>query len=272
LRNQSGRQIAFFIDFWSLFEKITNWLAESLSDDMLPRSFLWIPISVCATVTGWADSGVPEERVAIARQRVTPILIQRFAAAGLPYPVSSIFFRVHKMEREFELWARNDNDGSYRLVQVYPVLAASGELGPKRREGDRQVPEGFYQIDQLNPKSEFHLSLRINYPNASDQKKSDPAAPGFDIYVHGGERSAGCLAMGDDAIEEIYIAAQDSAAPVLISIFPGQMLDMGWPDREKSFPDYVDFWDSLKSGYRFFSEHRRLPPVTVDEHGNYLCD
>jgi hypothetical protein len=108
---------------------------------MLRHLFLWVPIGLCAAVTGSVDSSpVQEDRVAIARQRVTPILIQRFAAVGLPYPVSSIFFRVHKMEREFELWARNDNDGSYRLVQIYPIFSASGRPGPKRREGDRQVP------------------------------------------------------------------------------------------------------------------------------------
>jgi murein L,D-transpeptidase YafK len=245
-------------------------MAEFFSTNMLRLLFLWVPISLCVAVTGWADSSpVQEDRVAVARQRVTPILVQRFAAAGLPYPVSAIFFRVHKMEREFELWARNDNDGSYRLVQIYPIFGASGHLGPKRREGDCQVPEGFYQIDQLNPKSEFHLSLRINYPNAADQKKSDPAAPGSDIYVHGGQRSAGCLALGDDAIEEIYIVAQDATPPVLINIFPARMLDSAWPDQVRSSPDQIDFWNTLRLGYRFFSEHHQLPIVTVDQDGNY---
>ena len=245
-------------------------MAEFFSTNMLRLLFLWVPISLCVAVTGWADSSpVQEDRVAIVRQRVTPILVQRFAAAGLLYPVSAIFFRVHKMEREFELWARNDNDGSYRLVQIYPIFGASGHLGPKRREGDCQVPEGFYQIDQLNPKSEFHLSLRINYPNAADQKKSDPVAPGSDIYVHGGQRSAGCLALGDDAIEEIYIVAQDATPPVLINIFPARMLDSGWPDQAKFSPDQIDFWNTLRPGYRFFSEHHQLPIVTVDPDGNY---
>jgi murein L,D-transpeptidase YafK len=240
---------------------------------MLRRLLLWAPISICAAVIGWADSApLPEDRVAIARQRVMPILIQRFAAVGLSYPASSIFFRVHKMEREFELWARNDNQEPYRLVQIYPILGASGQLGPKRREGDRQVPEGFYQIDRFNPKSEFHLSLRINYPNAADQKKSDPAAPGSDIYIHGGQRSAGCLAMGDDAIEEIYVMAQDAIPPVFISIFPARMLDSGWLDWANFSTDQIDFWNTLRLGYRFFSEHRQLPAITIDEGGNYLSN
>ena len=222
-------------------------------------------------VSGLADSSpVPEDRVIIARQRVLPILAQRFAAAGLSYPVSSIFFRVHKFEREFELWARVENQESYRLVHTYPILGVSGRLGPKRHEGDRQVPEGFYQVDRFNPKSEFHLSLRINYPNAADQKKSDPVAPGSDIYIHGGERSAGCLAMGDDAIEEIYVAAQDATQPVLIAIFPARMLDPRWPDWAKPYSDQIDFWSTLEPGYRFFSEQHRPPTTKIDEGGNYL--
>ncbi|HEX3443714.1 MAG TPA: L,D-transpeptidase family protein, partial [Chthoniobacterales bacterium] len=193
---------------------------------MLYRSLLWVPITMFAAVSGLADSSpLPEDRVLVARQRVVPILAQRFAAAGLSYPASSIFFRVHKFEREFEVWARNENQQSYRLVHTYPILGASGRPGPKRREGDRQVPEGFYHVDRFNPTSEFHLSLRINYPNAADRKKSDPVAPGSDIYIHGGERSAGCLAMGDDAIEEVYVAAEDSNQPVPIAIFPARMLD-----------------------------------------------
>jgi murein L,D-transpeptidase YafK len=224
-------------------------------------------------VSGLADPSVaPEDRVMIARQRVLPILAQRFAAAGLSYPGSSIFFCVHKLEREFELWARNADQENYRLVHIYPILGASGRLGPKRREGDRQVPEGFYQVDRFNPKSEFHLSLRINYPNAADRKKADPVAPGSDIYVHGGERSAGCLAIGDDAIEEIYVAAQDATQPVPIAIFPARMLDPRWSNRAKSYPDQIDFWTTLKQGYRFFSQQHRPPTITIDEAGNYVCD
>jgi murein L,D-transpeptidase YafK len=254
-------------------QRIERLLAKSFFADMMYRSLLWVPISMFTAVAGLADSSlVPEDRVAIARQRVLPILAQRFASASLSYPASSIFFRVHKFEREFELWARNANQESYHLVHTYPILGASGRLGPKRREGDRQVPEGFYEVDRFNPKSEFHLSLRIDYPNAADQMKSDSVAPGSDIYVHGGERSAGCLAMGDDAIEEIYVAAQDATQPVLIAIFPARMLTPTWPDRAKSYPDQLDFWSTLKPGYSFFSEQHRPPTITIDGRGNYLCD
>jgi murein L,D-transpeptidase YafK len=240
---------------------------------MLRPLLWWAQVSICTLVPALGDpSPLPEDRVAIARQRVIPILTRRFAALGLSYPAPSIFFRVHKFEREFEVWARNDDREPYRLIHVYPILGESGQLGPKRREGDLQVPEGFYLIDRFNPKSEFHLSLRINYPNWADQKKSDPVSPGSDIYVHGDHRSAGCLAVGDEAVEEIYVAAQDATPPVAIYIFPARMLDSTWTDRAKSYPEQIDFWSTLESGYRFFSEQRRLPTIRVDERGNYVCN
>jgi murein L,D-transpeptidase YafK len=238
---------------------------------MFRRSFLWTQISICTLLPALGDpSPITEDRVAIARLRVVPILAQRFAALGLSYPAKSIFFRVHKFEREFEVWARNDDRDAFSLTHVYSILAESGRLGPKRREGDLQVPEGFYQVDLFNPNSQFHLSLRINYPNEADRKKSDPISPGSDIYIHGDRRSTGCLAMGDDAIEEIYVLAQDATPPVEVHIFPARMLVLGWPTRTKSYPDQIEFWQTLEPGYRFFSEQHRLPIISVDEHGNYF--
>ena len=247
-----------------------NLAPESLG--MLHRLWWWVQITICM-VTSASSEPLPisEDRVGLARQRVAPILVQRFAQVGLSYPAKYLFFRVHKFEREFEVWARNDYQEPYRLVKSYPILGASGGLGPKRREGDRRVPEGFYQIDRFNPKSLFHLSLRIDYPNAADQKKSDPVSPGSEIYVHGGLRSAGCLAMGDDAIEEIYIMAQDAIPPLPIFIFPGRMLDPTWTDNELSHPNEIAFWNTLKAGYRFFFDWYRLPVINVDENGSYIC-
>jgi murein L,D-transpeptidase YafK len=239
---------------------------------VLHPSLWWIQITICMATSALSEPApISEDRVALARHRVAPILVHRFAQIGLSYPANFLFFRVHKLEREFEVWARNDNQESYRLVKTYPILGVSGGLGPKRRKGDHQVPEGFYQVDRFNPRSQFHLSLRIDYPNAADQKKSDPVSPGSEIYVHGGQRSAGCLAMGDDAIEEIYIMSQDASPPLPISIFPGRMLDSTWINKELSHPNEIAFWNTLKAGYRFFSERHELPAINVDAEGNYIC-
>jgi murein L,D-transpeptidase YafK len=92
-------------------------------------------------------------------------------------------------------------------VRSWAVLAASGGAGPKLREGDRQVPEGVYRIDQLNPNSAYHLSLRIDYPNAVDRAQAARDGRqrlGGDIFIHGKDVSVGCLAIGDEAIEELF--------------------------------------------------------------------
>ena len=109
------------------------------------------------------------------------------------------------MERELELWARPQKDSRFELIHTYKIEGMSGMPGPKRREGDDQVPEGFYRIDQFNPLSKFHLSMRINYPNASDRVLSDKSQPGSDIYIHGGNLSIGGIAMGDAGIEELSL-------------------------------------------------------------------
>ncbi|MCK6489753.1 MAG: L,D-transpeptidase family protein [Planctomycetes bacterium] len=131
----------------------------------------------------------------------------RFAAVGMPLPGSQLALLAFKQERRLELWA--EHQGRRALVASYAVLAASGGPGPKLREGDRQVPEGIYGIASLNPNSAYHLALRVDYPNADDRRRgADDGRPdlGGDIMIHGKAVSIGCLAMGDEAIEELFTA------------------------------------------------------------------
>ena len=124
-------------------------------------------------------------------------------------PPSKVTLIGLKEERELQLYAAGTN-GQYRLIQSYPILAASGKLGPKLREGDQQVPEGLYRIESLNPNSHFHLSLRVNYPNEYDRAQAKVEGRknlGGDIMIHGNAVSIGCLAMGDSAAEELFVLA-----------------------------------------------------------------
>ncbi len=137
------------------------------------------------------------------RDRLSP----KFAAAGVPYPPSRILLAAFKLEKRLELYA-SDSDDRLRFIESYPVFGASGDLGPKLREGDHQVPEGAYVVDSLNPNSLFHLSLHVSYPSDFDRKMAlDDGRNnlGGDIMIHGGSASVGCLALGDDAIEELFV-------------------------------------------------------------------
>lgn len=142
------------------------------------------------------------------RARLCPL----FEAANVDYPPSRMTWLALKDERRLEIHAP-DRAGVMRLVASYPILAASGKPGPKLREGDRQVPEGFYRIELLNPNSLFHLSLRVNYPNAFDLEHAEAdgrTEPGTDIMIHGSNASVGCLAMGDPAAEDFFVLAADA--------------------------------------------------------------
>ncbi len=132
-----------------------------------------------------------------------------FDAAGVAYPPARVVLAAFKEEKRLELYAAGEG-GALRRIRTYPIHAASGKLGPKLREGDRQVPEGCYRIEYLNPNSRFHLSMKLDYPNAFDRRHAAAEGrtkPGSDIMIHGNAVSIGCLAMGDPAAEELFVLA-----------------------------------------------------------------
>ena len=131
-----------------------------------------------------------------------------FRKAGVAYPPREIVLIAYKDERKMELWGRDN--GKFKLIRPYSIKAASGMRGPKLRQGDRQVPEGIYHISRLNPNSNYHLSMKVDYPNEFDLTHADYDGRtnlGGDIFIHGKSVSAGCLAMGDTAIEELFVLA-----------------------------------------------------------------
>lgn len=233
----------------------------------------WLPVVAVILLAGYFlmkttrqknTAQPPEpERVAAARKRCESRLRSVFEKAGLRWPAHEVFLRVMKRERQIELWARNGEGELFHLVEWLPVTAASGGPGPKRREGDMQVPEGFYEVDRFNPLSSFHLSLGLNYPNASDLIHADPVSPGFDIFIHGRNASVGCVALGDDGIEEIYLAALDShVRPVRVHLFPARMDSADWPawrDAQLAgHPEFRPLWDELAAAWERFAR-KRIP-------------
>jgi murein L,D-transpeptidase YafK len=201
-------------------------------------------------------------RVARARTERGDVIRGKFSSVGLNYP-GEIFIRWFKKEAVLELWARNQAE-PFRLVTSWPILASSGGPGPKRREGDRQVPEGFYKIERFNAESRYHLSLGLDYPNASDRVLSDPQAPGSDIFIHGKAVSIGCAPIGDPAIEELYLAALDARdagqAHIAVHIFPARMSGADWLKFSDAHPALREFWTQLQPGFDAFERTHQIPP------------
>ena len=208
-------------------------------------------------------------RPAAAAARVRPELEASLHRVGLRFG-DPVFLRAYKRERLLEVFVKGREDGKFRLFRSYPIAGASGELGPKLREGDRQVPEGFYLVSAaaMNPESRFHLSFNIGYPNALDRFHG---RTGSLIMIHGGRASIGCLAMTDPGIEEIYLlcdaALRGGQEAFPVHLFPFRMTDenlaamAGHPWR--------GFWDNLREGHGWF-ENRRVPPATTVTHdGKY---
>jgi hypothetical protein len=172
-----------------------------------------------------------------------------FQKAGVSYPPGRVLLLAFKKERRLDVLA-GEKSGPLRWIRSIPILGASGMEGPKLREGDRQVPEGFYRIELLNPNSRYHLSLRVDYPNAEDRARAvadgrDLSTLGGDIMIHGGEASVGCLALGDPAAEELFVLAARAGLDALeLQIFPWD-LRMEPPPKSDS-ADMAGLYERLK--------------------------
>jgi len=183
-----------------------------------------------------------------------------------------IFLRAFKKERDLEVWVRQKGAATYTLLTTYPFCTSSGKLGPKRKEGDLQIPEGVYSINHFNPFSTFHLSLGIMYPNASDRILSDKQNPGGAIYIHGNCVSIGCIPITDDKIKELYILAVEAReggqSVIPVHIFPARLGDGSIESLEGDSKD-VAFWQNLQTIYADFELTKKLHPIFVDKAGRY---
>lgn len=234
------------------------------------RRRTWIRSLAAALCTAPAHAKAEAARLAEARQR-QPDLPERYRTRGVPYPAPVLFFRAFKLERTLEVWASASRQEPCVLIETIPICAASGTLGPKRREGDLQVPEGAYTFDLYNPQSQFHLSVRVSYPNRSDRIRGEHADLGGDIMIHGGCASIGCIAVRDDPMERVFIAAYDThrrrRRPVEIHIFPMRFGPDAWPRLAAASAhdnDPMSFWGELEPIYEAFERTRLVPTVRID--------
>jgi hypothetical protein len=185
-----------------LLNIITLLIATALVGWVIKKSILRARSSGSATI---------ESRLGQFSGLVAKRLHSDFQRAGVPYPPARLVFVGLKQEEQLEVYAAAPGaDSPLRFIRTYPIQRASGELGPKLKEGDGQVPEGLYGIEYLNPNSAYHLSMKITYPNAFDKARGAEEKRtnlGGDIMIHGKAVSIGCLAMGDEAAEDLFVLA-----------------------------------------------------------------
>jgi murein L,D-transpeptidase YafK len=212
------------------------------------------------------------ERVKKAYKTKFDELKKELVKAGIDVNNYEIYQRVFKHEKQVEVWLRNKGDAKFKLFKTYAICSSSGELGPKRVQGDGQVPEGFYYIESFNPVSSYHLSMKVGYPNKSDSKKAT-GSPGGDIMIHGNCVTIGCVPIENDPIEELYILnveAKDHKQSLRVDIFPCKFTVENIKMLNQNFSkDMNAFWGTLKAGYDFFESNFTIPKFAIDAQGNY---
>ncbi|MGG9963691.1 L,D-transpeptidase family protein [Ferruginibacter sp. SUN106] len=207
-------------------------------------------------------------------------LIKQFDEKKLTWPPQAMYIRSFKYDRQLEVWVKGNAKEPFKLFKTYKICMQSGTMGPKRMEGDYQVPEGFYYINEFNPNSNYHLALGLNYPNASDKILSDSVHPGNAIYIHGNCVSTGCIPISDEPIEELYIIATHVKSSgqdfIPVHVFPvkynvkksAEYLAQTLQTR----PALIDFATKLKEAFNFFEEKKQLPVILVNKKGEYVVD
>jgi murein L,D-transpeptidase YafK len=205
---------------------------------------------------------------------------KQFEAKKLTWPPQAMYIRSFKYDRMLEVWVKGNTREQYKLFKTYKVCMQSGTMGPKRMQGDYQVPEGFYHINEFNPNSNYHLALGLNYPNASDKILSDSLHPGNAIYIHGNCVSTGCIAITDVPIEELYIIATHVKSTgqdfIPVHVFPVKYNVRRSADylaeTLKTKPSLVAFTAKLKEAFVFFEEKKQLPLILVNKKGEYVVN
>lgn len=189
-------------------------------------------------------------------------LVAQMSAKGMSQ-ADPIFVRIFKKESELEVWKR-DRSGRYALLKTYPMCRWSGQLGPKKREGDRQAPEGFYTVtsELMNPRSQYYLSFNLGYPNPLERSQG---FTGSALMVHGACTSAGCFAMTDDGVTEIYGLAREAFASgqssFQVQALPFRMTPENMV-RHRNNPN-IAFWRNLKEGSDHFEATRQPPKLAA---------
>ena len=216
-----------------------------------------------------ADNGLSgRRRVALARRNKLAVVQKLFSDAGVKWPPKQLLLRAFKKQKVLEVWASASTRGALTRIANYGICQMSGSLGPKRREGDGQVPEGFYTLDYYKNNSDFFMAMRVSYPNRRDRKLRHT---GSAIMIHGNCVSIGCLAMSDERIQELWLltSAARRHNKVAVHIFPSCGMTRAIKGAAKH-PKLQTFWTNIKQGMDLFEKDRTLRRWRVGPGGEYL--
>lgn len=255
---------------------------------MLKKSLLFV-LSIGLVFTGvFAQSPYEGSSATVSAARtfkganlfskVEDSLRKELKEKGFQWPLKYMYVRAFKHEKQLEVWLKNDWAEKFELFKVYKVCATSGTYGPKRKEGDKQIPEGFYYINEFKPNSNYHLALGLNYPNASDAILSDHNKPGGDIYIHGNCVTIGCLPLTDSLIEQVYYLAsvvKDQGQDFIpVHIYPlryeNEKAIEQMASKTKHKQGVQEFATQIQEAYEFFEDTHQLPAVMISKSGSYV--
>lgn len=235
---------------------------------------------IALTVSAQSDFLTEQKRYKRVRTAINEkeqLILNKLKGKSIELDELNILILAYKLESEVEIFAKKKTETTYKKLATYSVCSKSGQLGPKRKQGDYQVPEGFYLIDRFNPASSFYLSLGINYPNLSDKRKSKASNLGGDIFIHGSCVTIGCLPMTDDKIKEIYLyainAKNNGQKNIPFYIFPFRMTEQKFKEYKTEYSnktELIDFWTNLKLGYDKFDKEKKELIISISKTGDYI--
>ncbi len=246
------------------------------------KSIASIVLMICFSCSFAQSSFVDYQKsfgkVADVFSRREDTLKKQFAAQGLTWPAKFMYIRTFKYDSELEVWVKSALKDSFQLFKTYKVCAIAGTMGPKRIQGDYQVPEGFYYINIFNPNSSYHLSLGLNYPNTSDLILADSSQPGGDIFIHGSCVTEGCIPITNPQIEDLYIlttlARNNGQDFIPVHIFPirfNNPKSISYLDKLMANDiELKSFEKTLKQAFDYFDTTKKLPVVSINKRGEYI--
>lgn len=246
----------------------------------LLKSFIFIPfifMSFQCQSQSFKNQQQKYPRVRTAYSEKESAMTKLLTEKGLQLSQLNILLIGYKSEEELQIWAKNKQDTAYRLLITYNFCSSSGVLGPKRKSGDLQIPEGFYHISYFNPYSNFYLSLKVSYPNQSDRILGVRSNLGGDIFIHGACCTIGCIPITDNKIKELYVLAVEARnngqTKIPTYIFPAKLTDKNMQNLRNEYiakPDLISFWENLQTGYKIFQKTKKPVKFSVDGKGKYI--